>query len=203
MIRPHDQCDDRGRIEQFLADQGFGHLVACGLGHPAPVVVPTQYVLDRSEILCHLSAANPVFDRLLEDPTAVLSVAGDWTYIPGAFKAVDGEDPRRQIPTTFYAAVQVTGRAQILDTPEGIAAVLRRQLAILEPDATYVDPLEHGNKLRGIRGIRLPLAQVSAKFKYGGNVDQARRSAIADRLSARDGPGDRAALVHLRRTGRS
>ena len=45
----------------------------------------------------------------------VLSVAGDWAYIPAAWKAIADEDPRYGIPTTYYGAVQVTGPAQVID----------------------------------------------------------------------------------------
>jgi transcriptional regulator len=41
--------------------------------------------------------------------------------------------------------------------------------------------------------------QVSAKFKYGGNVDEPHRRAVAERLQARGGPGDDAAAGHVGR----
>ena len=40
---------------------------------------------------------------------------------------------------------------------------------------------------------------VRAKLKYGGNVDDAHRAVVAGHLEERDGPGDAAALAHLRR----
>ena len=43
----------------------------------------------------------------------VLSVAGDWSYIPSAWKAIGDEDPRFGIPTTYYAGVQLTGTATV------------------------------------------------------------------------------------------
>ncbi|MDT4917075.1 MAG: transcriptional regulator, partial [Pseudonocardiales bacterium] len=49
------------------------------------------------------------------------------------------------------------------------------------------------------RGIRLAVREVRAKFKYGGNVDDAHRAEVARRLAERGGPGDAAALGHLRR----
>jgi transcriptional regulator len=41
--------------------------------------------------------------------------------------------------------------------------------------------------------------EVRAKFKYGGNVDDAHRAAVAEQLAGRDAPGDAAALAHVRR----
>jgi hypothetical protein len=47
--------------------------------------------------------------------------------------------------------------------------------------------------------VVLHVAAVTAKFKYGGNVDDAHRRAVLDRLVERAGPGDAAAAVHVRR----
>lgn len=199
LIRDHDRDDDPQRWRTFLVDQGFGHFVAAGTDREVPVVVPTQYVVTETEIVFHLIATNPVFDALAENPRAVMSVAGDWAFIPGAWKMIGDEDPRRGIPTTYYAAVQVTGVCTVQSDPDAVASVLALQLARLDPEGDYVDPSDHGSRLRAIRGIRLTIEDVRAKFKYGGNVDQAHRDAVADRLGVRDGPGDRAALGHLDR----
>jgi hypothetical protein len=40
------------------------------------------------------------------------------------------------------------------------------------------------------RAFLRAIPQVTAKFKYGGNVDEAHRLAVAERLAARDAPGD-------------
>jgi transcriptional regulator len=95
--------------------------------------------------------------------------------------------------------VQLAGRVQPIDEPERIAEVLRAQLSSLQPGTNVVDPTQHGSKLRAIRAMRIDVVEVRAKFKYGGNVDDAHRRAVAERLDARDGPGDRAAATHVRR----
>ena len=198
MLRPHDAARDDREWRAFVASQGFGHLVAAGVGRDVPVVVPTQLLLDGDHVWLHLAVPNPLLAALAENPRAIMSVAGDWAYIPGAWKAVGDEDPRLGIPTTYYGAVQLTGTVAVLDDPDDVASVLRRQLAALEPGSDLVDPAAHGPKLRAIRGLRLDIEEVRAKLKYGGNVDDAHRDAIAQRLAVRGGPGDGAALRHLR-----
>lgn len=198
LIRPHDDgSDDPQRWRDFVAAQGFGHLAAAGTGRAVPVVVPTQFVLTDDTVTLHLARANPIFECLAENDRCVLSVAGDWAYIPAAWKAIGDEDPRRGIPTTYYGAVQLTGSATVADDHDSIAAALRTQLGDLEPDADLIDPIEHGKSLNAIRGLRIEIDDVRAKFKYGGNVDQAHRDAIANELRRRNGPGDHAALRHL------
>ena len=52
-----------------------------------------------------------------------------------------------------------------------------------------VDPSAHTAKLPAIRGIRIPIEQVRAKFKFGGNVDVAHRTAVGELLTERGRPG--------------
>ena len=194
--RPLDDAEWRA----FVMAQGFGHLVAPGAARDRPVVVPTQFVLDNDDVLCHVAAPNPILDALAERPTAVLSVAGDWAFVPSDWKAIDDEDPRLGIPTTYYAAVQLAGPVDVVGDPDALAAVLRRQLATLQPDVEVADPAAaHRRRLSAIRGLVLHVADVSAKFKYGGNVDDAHRRAVLARLVERAAPGDAAAAAHARR----
>jgi transcriptional regulator len=200
LIHPWDAGTSEQEWTAFVRAHGFGHLVAAGRDRDVPVVVPTQFVLhDAAHVLLHLARPNPIWRALAENPRVVLSVAGDWAYIPAAWKAVGDEDPRRGVPTTYYAAVQLIADAVIVDDDPGKADILRRQLADTEPGSDVVDPLEHGRTLNGIRGLRLDVTEVRAKFKYGGNADDAHRSAVVQHLQQRGGPGDAAAAGQLRR----
>lgn len=184
----------------FVEKQAFGHFIAAGAGLEYPVVVPTQFVLDGSEVLVHFARPNPVLDALGANPRAVLSIAGDWAFIPSDWKAIGDEDPALGIPTTYYAAVQLKGRAEVRDHPAGIAEVLRRQLATFQPCVGVADPLaSHAGKLNAIRAVVLSVEEVSAKFKYGGNVDRSHREAVIDRLRARRTGSDLSAAAHTER----
>lgn len=200
LIHRHDDgTGDGPRWRAFVEAQGFGHLIAPGAERDLPVVVPTQFLLEGDTVRLHLAAQNPLLDAVAENPRVMLSIAGDWAYIPGSWKQLGDEDPRLGIPTTYYGAVQLSGDASIHDEPAAIAATLAAQIADLEPDNDYVDPVEHGARLGTIRGVEVRLTEVRAKFKYGGNVDAEHRAAVADRLAARDLPGDAAALAQMRR----
>lgn len=207
LIRPHDDgTDDPGRWRAFVTAQGFGQLIASGRDREIPVAVPTQFLLDpepddegHAVIRLHLAKQNPVFDCLAENRRCLLSVAGDWAYIPGRWKVTGDEDPRRGIPTTYYGAVQLACTATVVDRPEEVAEVLGHQLADLEPGADYIDPIDHGPHLRVIRALILTVDDVRAKFKYGGNVDEAHRAKVAAELEQRAGPGDGAARAAMDR----
>ncbi len=200
-IHGWDEPLDDHEWRAFLDAHPFGELVAAGRHRDVAVVAPTQFVIDGDEVLVHLLAANPIWPALVENPAVVLAVSGDWAFIPSAWKAMGDEDPARGIPTTYYASVQLTGRARLLDQPDDVAGVLRTQLGVLQPEVPVVDPAEHGAKLRAIRAARISIEAVRAKFKYGSNVDQAHRQVVADhlvdRLAEGGRAGDAAALAHL------
>ena len=201
-IAPVDATVGEGEWRPFVDAHPFGHLVAPGgRARDLPVVVRSQFVLTGSTVWLHLVRANPVFAELAENPRVLLSVADDWAFIPSAWKAIGDEDPDLGIPTTYYGAVQLSGTATVHDertSPGSVAATLRRQLRAFQPDVEVADPAEaHGARLLGILGIEVAVERVTAKFKYGGNVDAAHRRAVVARLRQRGGPGDDAAADHV------
>jgi transcriptional regulator len=201
-IAPADATRGEGEWRPFVTAHPFGHLVAPGgPARELPVVVPTQFVLEGDTVWLHFVRANPVFTALAENPRVLLSVADDWAFIPSSWKVVGDEDPALGIPTTYYGAVQLVGTATVYDertTPGSVAAILRRQLSTFQPDVAVADPGEsHAAKLLGILGLSIAVEEVSAKFKYGGNVDEPHRRAVVSRLQERSGPGDDAAAGHV------
>jgi transcriptional regulator len=184
--------DDEWR--DFLRRHPFGQLVAAGRGRDVPVVSPTPFVLEPDDtVLLHLATPNPVWAAIEENPLVVLAVTGDAAYVPGPWKAIGDEDPRLGIPTQYYGAVQVTARVELLPAAEATLDVLRRMIDVFEDPGALADPQVHTSKLAGIRAARLHPQDVRAKFKFGGNVDADHQVAVAERLAARDAPGDREA----------
>lgn len=199
LIHPWDASDDVGEWQDFVRAQGFGQLIASGRDRDVPIVVPTQFVLGDGIVLAHLARPNPIWHALDENPNAVLSIAGDWAYIPAAWKVLPGEDGSLGVPTTYYGAVQLVGTIEILDDEESKLEILRATLATVEPGSSVADPSAHITLLNGIRGIRLTITDVKAKFKYGGNVSSENRAVVERHLQQRNGPGDAAAIKHLSR----
>jgi transcriptional regulator len=202
-IAPADATLGEAEWRPFVDAQGFGHLVAAGRNRDVPVVVPTQFVLEGDTVRLHLVRTNPLFDAVAENSRVLLSVAGDWAFIPSSWKAIGDEDPTLGIPTTYYGAVQLIGTATVWDerdAPGRVSAVLRRQLAALQPEVRVADPeVDHPRQVMAILGVSITVDTVLAKFKYGGNVDEAHRLAVVDRLWTRNGPGDAAAAGHVLR----
>ncbi|MGF1431914.1 FMN-binding negative transcriptional regulator [Kitasatospora sp. LaBMicrA B282] len=193
---------DRGSEAEwraFLAGRDFGVLAANGAGEDAwPVLVPTHFLLDteREEILLHLAAPNPLFTAVAADPRVTLMVTDDYAFIPGYWRP-------GQTPTSHYTAVQFECEAQVVNDAAGKAEILNRQLAHFQPEA--VEPRvapgaePFGPRLSGIRGLRLTVRRVRAKFKYDDKVPVEQQLAQAERLAERAAPGDAGARAQLLR----
>lgn len=199
LIRPHDEPLSDDEWKAFLRDHDFGELIAPGRDRDLPVVVPAHFVYDgdRTAIL-HLAKPNPVWDALAERPRALLSVFGAYTYVAGHWN--QGE---YGVPTSYYAAVQLAGDVEVIDDPEGIAAILASQLGHFQPEGMHA-PVEAGDnpyaKLFGaIRGIRLTVTDVRAKFKFGANRTEQHRRVVAEKLAERGRPLDLEARENLLR----
>ena len=204
LIHPHDAAtDDEWR--DALQAKDFGQLITTASADTGglPIVVPTHFVFDgQSTIELHLAKANPVWSRLEVDLLAMLTIIDAYVYIPSSWNAVPPRTAEQGVPTSYYASVQATGRVEIVDEPDRIAAILRNQLAHFQPDGGHatVDAEPDGayTKLLGeIRGIRLTITDVRAKFKYGGNRTPDQRATIAAALEARNGHFDADARKHL------
>ncbi|MEV5886970.1 FMN-binding negative transcriptional regulator [Streptomyces sp. NPDC052020] len=189
-IQPWDAALDDTEWRAWIAEgHDFGQLSVNGLpGHP-PAVVPTHFTCDGDHLLVHLARPNPVWKAIEHDPAVTFTVIGDYAFVPGPWRAGPGTPPAEGVPTSYYAAVQFTCRAHIVDDPEAKADLLRRQLAHFQPDGDHAPVAAgrppYGRMLPGIRGLRLEVTEVRAKFKYDDHKPVEHRAAVADRLTAR------------------
>jgi transcriptional regulator len=200
LIHPWDAPNHDDEWRAVLSELDFGQLIAPGgPDRELPVVVPTHFIFDGDRTVeLHLARPNPVWRALAERPRALLTVVTDYVYVPAAVNANAGADPALGVPTSYYAAVQAEVDVEVIDDPAAKAAILARQLSHFEPaDSARVTPgvdVDSDRRLMpGIRGLRLTITGVNAKFKYGGNKTVEHRAEIAAALQARNGPMDSAA----------
>lgn len=209
-IQPWDAGLDDAEWQTWIADgHDFGQLSVNGLPGQPPTVVPTHFTPDGNQLLIHLARPNPVWKAIEHDPNVTFTVIGDYAFIPGPWRVKPDTPPADGVPTSYYAAVQFTCHAHIVDAPEVKAELLRRQLAHFQPDGDHglvvVDQPPYGRMLPGIRGLRMEVTDVRAKFKYDDHKPVEHRTAVADRLTGRgqglDAPTARQQLRRLDRIG--
>lgn len=171
-IQPWDAGIDEAEWREWLATTGrFGVLVVNNLDPAhAPLVLPTHFTLDGGELLLHLARPNAVWPHLAAAPEVRLALIGDYAYIPTYWRAKAGGPDEDGVPTSYYASVQFVCRPTIVDEPAEKAGILATQLRDMQPEGRHaevaVDRAPYGRMLPGIRGIRLQILHVEAKFKY-------------------------------------
>ncbi|MGG2464914.1 FMN-binding negative transcriptional regulator [Streptomyces sp. RGM 3693] len=205
LIHPWDAPTDDAEWQEWLTAHDFGQLAVNGSPGDPPWVQPLHFAYDpaRREAVTHLARPNPLWPALEDRPTVLLSVVDDYTFIPGPWQADEGQPPEHGVPTSFYAAVQLVCTAHVVDDPEAKAELLQRQMTHFQPAGgsapIVAGAAPYGRQLSGIRGLRLEVHDVRAKFKYGGKRSETVQHRISERLAERGGPGDAAARRHQQR----
>jgi transcriptional regulator len=182
----------------------FGQLIVNNVDpHEAPIVVPTHAVLHGEALLVHLARPNPVWPHLAAARKVLFTVIGDDAYVPSTWRAKADGPVENGVPTSYYAAVQLTCAPTLVDDPEAKAELLRTQMAQLQPEggnaAISVGVAPFGPMLNGIRGVTLAIVEVAAKFKYDDQKPVEHREAVAQLLDARGCPHDAGSAAQLRR----
>jgi transcriptional regulator len=204
LIHRHDEPLTDAEWRDFLKTHDFGDFIVPGAPtRDLPVVVPTHFIWDGDKnVLLHLARINPVWEAIEERPRALLSVFGAYAYIPGHWN-----QDEYGVPTSYYAAVQLACDIEAIDDDATLAKILESQLAHFQPQGKHA-PVEPGDnryakQFGAIRGIRLTVTDVRAKFKFGGNRTQQHRDAVAKNLGDRGSSLDREARGYtLTRKGR-
>src|ERR1700754_671155 len=170
LIHPWDAAAEQEWRDWLVTGPQFGQLIAVD-ANARPMVVPAPFLFGGDEtVLLHLARPNPVWPALERRGEATLTVIDDYAHVPGTWRPPDGEPAEHGVPTEYYAAVQLFGRAELVDDPAAKAELLRRQLTgyrmadDLAP-VTATDP-PYARQLSGIRGIVLHVTEVKAKFKF-------------------------------------
>ncbi|MBV6699022.1 FMN-binding negative transcriptional regulator [Kitasatospora aureofaciens] len=185
LIRSWDRGDEAEWRAWLAEGRDFGLLAANGAPGEGPVLVPTHFLLDADagEILLHLATPNPLLAAVRADPQVTLAVTDGYAFAPGHWRGEPGT------PTSYYASVHFHCTAEIVESAAGKAEILNRQLAHFQPETpdTRVVPGEgeFSRLLPGLRGLRLTVREVRAKFKYDDKKPADAQYAIADRLAER------------------
>lgn len=204
-IQPWDAALDRAEWQQWVAGTDRFEVLAVNNVDPsqAPTVVPTHFTVREDELLVHLARPNPVWAHLEAADEVRLVVVGDYAYVPSYWRAKSHEHLEQGVPTSFYSAVQFLCRPTVVDDPKEKAAILREQLEDFQPEgghaAMSVDSAPYGRMLSGIRGLRLAVLRVDAKFKYDDHKPVEHRRRVSDHLEERGRALDHSAALQQRR----
>jgi transcriptional regulator len=193
MYQPQDfRVDDVPQLHALMRARPFAALISSGpMGLYAthmPTVLKDEGPFGVVE--CHVARANPHWKQLADSSEVLMIFQGSQGYVtPNWYpsKARTG----KVVPTWNYAVVHAYGRPEVMNDK----AWLRRHVAELtaqqeahasapwalsDAPETYVDVM-----LRGIVGIRLPVARLEGKWKMSQNREAEDRAGVERGFAAR------------------
>ncbi|MGA9101817.1 FMN-binding negative transcriptional regulator [Aeromicrobium sp.] len=204
-IQPWDAALDDSEWREWLKFTDRFGVLAVNNRDPsqAPLVLPTHFTLAGGDLLVHLARPNPVWPHLEAASQVRLTIIGDHAYIPTYWRAQAGGPDENGVPTSYYATVQFVCKPTVVDDPKEKAELLTAQLADFQPEGRHpevaADSPPYGRMLSGIRGIRLDVLRVEAKFKYDDHNPIDHRERVIGLLGQRADGLDVGAAVQQRR----
>jgi transcriptional regulator len=196
---PAFRDDDRSSIHALIPASGLATLVTMTeeglIGTPLPLLLAPDEG-PHGTLYGHVAKANPQW-RLATAGEALAIFAGPDAYVSPGWYATKAEHGR-VVPTWNYAAVHAYGLAEFFDDPARLRAVVARLTERNEAGRT--DPWSVDDapepfvqaQLRGIVGLRLPIARLEGKRKFSQNRSAADREGVVRGLRAGGDPGDAA-----------
>lgn len=205
-IPPAFRDDDIESIRATIRGARLANLVTATT--EGPVATPLPLFLDESEgehgvLYGHMAKANPQW-QMPPIGNALAIFSGPDAYVTPSWYTTK-QETGKVVPTWNYIAVHAYGPAEFFQEPERLLDAVtrltnRHEGARAKPWAVSDAPADFiAAQLRGIVGVRIPVARFEGKRKMSQNRPEADRVGVAAGLAASDDGHDRevAPLIQL------
>lgn len=204
-VPPAFRIEDLAEIQAAMRSARLAQVVTLGAGGLA--ATPLPLMLDPDEgafgtLYGHLARANPQWREAAPGGEALAIFMGPDAYVTPAWYAAKAETGK-VVPTWNYETVQARGPAEFFDDPDRLHAVVtrltdRHEAARAEPWAVADAPEPFVRaQLRGIVGLRLPIARLEGKRKMSQNRSPADQGRVREGLALSADPADRSAAAAM------
>lgn len=197
-VPPAFRMDDLPELHRQMRDVRLATLVTATeaglLATPLPLFLAAEEG-PLGTLHGHLARANPQWRQAVRGEAMVLFAGPDAYVSPGWYATK--QETGRVVPTWNYVAVHAYGAPEFFEDEDRLRDVVTRLTELheaprSEPWAVTDAPEPYiRSQLRGIVGLRLPIARLEGKRKMSQNRSGADRVGVAAGLAASDRPGDR------------
>lgn len=185
MRRKEFEVIDDQETEQFLHEMSFGFLGTWG-EDGWPRLTPLNFVFHEGSLYFHGSRAGEKMDQIQSNPKVTFAVAKEYAIIPSYFT-----DPELACPATaFFKSVLIRGYAEPVSDPAEKASALSAFMRKLQPEGGYnpIDPAnpDYAGQLKATAVVRIAIQELSAKYKFGQNMNSTKFEQVTEGLQQRD-----------------
>ncbi|MEK3720792.1 pyridoxamine 5'-phosphate oxidase family protein [Paenibacillus sp. FSL H8-0034] len=185
MRRKEFEVMDQEETLQFLQEVSFGVLGSNG-EEGWPQLTPLNFVYHEGCLYFHGSHAGQKMKNLKSDTRVTFSVAKEYAIIPSYWS-----DAKLACPATaFFKSVLIKGHAEPVNDLQQKAAALSAFMQKLQSEGGYeqIDPLDSDYipQLKATSVVRIVISEMTAKFKFGQNMQEDRLERISDGLVERN-----------------
>ncbi|MBT8135378.1 MAG: FMN-binding negative transcriptional regulator [Gammaproteobacteria bacterium] len=197
------RIDDRERLVGFMRHYSFCTLITVGEAEPVISHVPVLVDVDGSDITLsgHVARANP-HGAALAGGSTIAIFHGPHSYISPQWYT-----DTREVPTWNYTAVHAAGTAEVVTDNAQVSELVDRMADFYEsqygaawdrqlPDDYRTVQLQH------IVCFRLPVTNLTGKFKLGQNRSDADQERMLAGLESGSHPDSRGLAGFIRRLRR-
>ncbi|WP_144939864.1 pyridoxamine 5'-phosphate oxidase family protein [Paenibacillus sp. 32O-W] len=184
MRRKEFSMNEQAEVEQFLNEMTYGCLGTTG-EDGWPHVTPVNYVYHQGKIYFHGSRNGQKMKHLKACKQVTFLIAKEHSLIPSYYT-----DPEMACPATaYFKSVLIKGTAELVEDPVEKAGALQAFMSKLQPEGGYrpitaEDP-EYRPRIKGVAVLAIKIMEMSAKFKFGQNLQEEVRESIITSLNSR------------------
>lgn len=193
MRRKEFEVEQQQEIEDFLQEMSFGFLGTVS-EDGWPRVTPLNFVYHAGALYFHGSKSGEKMKQLANNPRVTFAVAKEYALIPSYFTDATYACPA----TAFFKSVLIKGIAHLVDNLEEKAQAFTAFMQKLQPEGGYApfdlkDP-NYAGQLKAVALVRIEIDDITAKFKFGQNLNEAKREQLTTGLIERQAPLDKETL---------
>lgn len=204
-VPPAFRIEDLAEIQAAIRSARLAQVVTLGTGGLAATPLPLLLDPDEGEfgtLYGHLARANPQWREAAPGGEALAIFMGPDAYVTPAWYEAKAETGK-VVPTWNYETVQARGPAEFFEDADRLHAVVtrltdRHEAARAEPWAVADAPESFVRaQLRGIVGLRLPIARLEGKRKMSQNRSLVDQATVRKGLALSADPADRSAAAAM------
>ncbi len=163
-----------------------------------PYVIPVNFVYHAGAIYFHGSPKGKKMQILKDNNQVSFNIVSEPIVIPSYFSSVDG----LACPATvFFKSVIIDGKVNLVESKNEKYKMFKSMMQKLQPEGNYAAFAGdiYDKELTGVAIMKINIKHMTAKFKFGQNLNQERFDLVIKHLTKRGKKSDLLLVKQMRK----